>query len=134
MLYIRLYIARACVCLCYNIIKEKQFMTCIDFSEQQVADCWEARQKRGLKRLLKDRNDYSRMLRIFKTREYVLVPTDRTEYLKKWRLNNRDKVSNWAKKYALARKVQRQETRMSANLSQATEEQLEFALSQKKSL
>jgi len=104
------------------------------FSEVEIQQAWEARQRRGLKCLLKNRNDYSRMLRIFKTREYVLVPTDRTEYLKKWRLNNRDKVSNWAKKYALARKVQRHEARIRTNLSQATEGQLEEALSQKKSI
>jgi len=103
------------------------------FSELEIQQAWEARQRRGLKPL-HDRNNYSRMLRIFKTREYVVVPTDRAAYLKTWRQNNQPKIAAWAKKYGLARKLQRQETRMSANLSQATEEQLEFALSQKKSL
>jgi len=71
------------------------------------------------------------MLRIFKARQYVVAPTDRAAYLKQWRSNNRAKITTWAKKYALVRKVQRQEDRMRANLALASSQQLEFALSQK---
>ena len=49
-------------------------MTCVTFSEEEIATAWAARRKRQLRKLY-SRNEYTRLLRLFKKRGMIVAAT-----------------------------------------------------------
>lgn len=102
-------------------------MTCVTFSEEEIATAWAARRKRQLRKLY-SRNEYTRLLRLFKKRGMIVETQDRKEYCKKWRKAHPERIKAWGEHYGLLKKRRRHETKLKSYLNEASADQLKEAL------
>ena len=103
---------------------------CRKFSDEEINEAFELRKQRCLRRVY-NRNEYARLLRIFKKRGLIVIAQDRKSYLKRWRQQNSDKIRCWSKRHTQLAKERRKEAKLTSCLNSATTEQLQTAINLK---
>ena len=114
----------------FNNKEPFNIMTIRKFSETEINTAWDARKKRSLRKLY-SRNEYTRLLRLFKKRGWKTETLDRTLYLKRWRHEHPDKIKKWTKIYQERKRGERKDERLKRLLLSASAEQLQTALNNK---
>ena len=100
------------------------------FTDEEINQAFELRKQRCLRRIY-GRNEYARLLRLFKQRGLIVIAQDRKSYLKQWRQQNADKIRAWNKRHTQLAKERKEVAKVAACLNIATAEQLQNALIQK---